>query len=67
MAPNPSEVASIVTAAGRYEYWKSVEIERTVGDPVSYMKFSAAEPGVSAGDAPSWGTLQLMTGDAVQG
>jgi prophage tail gpP-like protein len=67
MAPNPSEVATIVTSAGKYEFWKSVEIERTVGDPVSYMKFTAAEPGVASGTAPSWGTLQLMPRDAAQG
>lgn len=65
--PNPNEIATITTAAGVYSYWKSIEIERTVGNPVSYMKFSAAEPGVGAGETPSWGTLQLMTGDAVQG
>jgi prophage tail gpP-like protein len=64
---NPAEIATITTAGGTYSYWKSIEIERTVGDPVSYMKFSAAEPGIGAGETPSWGTLQLMPGDAAQG
>ena len=45
--PNPNEIATITTAAGTYSYWKSVSIERTVGDTVSYMKFSAAEPGAA--------------------
>ena len=67
MPPNPAEIATIVTAAGVYSYWKSISIERTVGDTVSYMKFSAAEPGISAGEVPSWGALQLMTGNAAQG
>ena len=67
MPTNANEVATIVTASGSYSYWKSLEIERVVGDTVSYMRLSAAEPGVAVGETPSWGTLQLMTGDAVQG
>jgi prophage tail gpP-like protein len=65
--PNPNEVATITRAAGVYSYWKSVEIERVVGNTVSYMKFSAAEPGIGAGETPSWGTLQLMPPMAAQG
>jgi hypothetical protein len=50
--PNPNEIATITTAAGVYSYWKSISIERTIGETVSYMKFSAAEPGVGAGETP---------------
>jgi len=65
--PNPAEVATITTAGGTYSYWKSISIERTIGDTVSYMKFSAAEPGIGAGETPSWGTLQLSPPAAAQG
>src|SRR5665647_3055840 len=64
---NPNEIATIVTAAGVYSYWKSISIERVVGDTVSYMRFSAAEPGVAVGETPSWGTLQLAPPAAAQG
>src|SRR5665647_572937 len=64
---NPNEIATIVTAAGVYSYWKSISIERIVGDTVSYMRFTAAEPGVAIGETPSWGTLQLSPPDSAQG
>jgi prophage tail gpP-like protein len=67
MAVNPNEVASIVTSAGVYSYWKSIEIERAVGNPVSYMRFTTAEPGIGAGQPPSWNTLQLMPPTPIQG
>jgi prophage tail gpP-like protein len=67
MAVNPDEVATIITSAGIYSYWRAIEIERTVGDPISYMKFTAAEPGVGAGQTPSWATLQLMPPTPIQG
>jgi prophage tail gpP-like protein len=67
MAVNPNEVASIVTASGRFEFWKSVEIERMVGNPISFMRFTAAEPGVGTGLAPSWNTLQLMPPTKIEG
>jgi hypothetical protein len=64
--PNPNEIATITTASGSYQYWKSVEIERTVGNTISYMRFTAAEPGVAVGEVPSWGTLQLVPPMAAQ-
>jgi hypothetical protein len=53
--PNPNEIATITTASGSYQYWKSVEIERTVGNTISYMRFTAAEPGVAVGEVPLMG------------
>lgn len=63
---DPSLVATIVTAGGVYSTWKSVQIERTIGAPMSYLTFEAAEPGPST-SPPSWSNLQLMPGDPVQG
>jgi prophage tail gpP-like protein len=62
--PNPTEVARIVAGGQIYEYWQSIEIERLFGTGVSYMRFTAAEPG---NNSTGWAGLRLMPGDPAQG
>jgi prophage tail gpP-like protein len=62
--PKASEIASIVANGQNFQFWETVEISRLVGESISYMRFTPAEPG---NNSTGWAGLRLMPGDQAQG
>ena len=61
MLQTPTLTAYIITNGMQYPGWESVEISRTFGENVSYMKFTAAEDELIAA------SYAVVPGDPAQG